>query len=475
MNCSCSHKGSIVVLVLVFSGVMTVLVSALAGIVISQAKLTRIKEAREQAIHVAEAGLNYYQWFLNQYPADTQDGTGQPGPYVHQYDDPQTGRIGEFSLNIAGNMQCGQLQSVDIISSGTVDEYPEYGRTVQARYMKPTVAEYAQMFGSPVWFGSTSNTVGLIHSNSGVRMDGTHNSAVRSAVSTWSCTSAYGCSPTSTKNGVFGDAGASSLWQFPVDSINFTDMGTDALATKPYAQASGIYLSAFSGNDDRKGYRLVFQSNGTVTVYRVTNSNTTWAYSSNYGYTYSSSYGWRQVHDVVTSETYVGNYSVPVGCSLIFSEEKLWIEGVVRGRIAVVASNSGSYNPDILLKGNITYATGVGIDGLSVVAENYILFPYNSPEQMTVYGIFTAIKGRFGRDYYDAGYVGSAHALKDSLTIVGTVVSNNSPGLYWTCSGSPCSGFLVRNYYYDAGLIADPPPFTPTISDVRRFYTWREE
>jgi len=461
---------------LVFAGVLTVLVSSLAGIVVSQAKLARVREARERAIHVAEAGLNYYQWFLNEFPTDIQDGTGHAGPYVHQYNDYETSQhIGQYSLNIVGNKSCGQLESVDIRSTGSVDEYPAYTRTVSARYMKPTVAEYAQIFGNGVWFGSTSNTVGLIHANSGVRMDGTHNSAVRSAVATWTCTSAYGCSPNSTQNGVFGSGGVPGLWQFPVASINFTTMGSSALATKAYAQSSGIYLAAFSSNSDAKGYHLNFQSNGTVNVYRVTATDSVWAYNSTYGTTYSSSTGWRQVHDKITTETYVGNYAIPSGCSLIFSEEKLWIEGVVSGRIAVVASNSGSYNPDVLLKGNITYAHGVGTDGLSVVAENYILFPYNAPEIQTVYGVFTAVKGRFGRDYYASPYVSDADALKDSLAIVGTVVSYQQPGLLWTSNGNPVSGFLLRNYYYDAGLIATPPPFTPTISDTRRFYTWQEQ
>lgn len=464
------------VMALVFAGVLTVLVSSWAGIVVSQAKLSRVKEAREHAIHVAEAGLNYYQWFLNEFPTDVQDGTGHAGPYVHQFNDYETNeRVGEYSLQITGNNACGQLQSVDIRSTGSVDDYPAYTRTVSARYMKPTVAEYAQIFGNGVWFGSTSNVVGLVHANSGIRMDGTHNSAVRSAVATWTCTSAYGCSPDSTKNGVFGSGGVPGLWQFPVASINFTTMGSTALATKSYAQSSGVYLAAFSGNSDAKGYHLNFQSNGTVNVYRVTATDTVWAYSSTYGTTYSSSTGWRQVHDKITTETYVGNYSIPSGCSLIFSEEKLWIEGVVSGRVAVVASNSGAYNPDVLLKGNITYAHGVGTDGLSVVAENYILFPYNAPESQTIYGIFTAVKGRFGRDYYVSPYVTGTDALKDSLTIVGTVVSYQQPGLLWTSGGNSVSGFLVRNYYYDSGLIANPPPFTPTISDTKRFYMWQEE
>lgn len=469
------RRGMTTVLVLVFGAVFGMLVSSLAGIVIGQAKLSRVTVAREQALHIAEAGIQYYSWFLGRFPTDVQDGTGTSGPYVHTYTDSAGGILGEFSIDVSGNLACGQVQSVDIVSTGHVDTHPAYTRTISARRMKPTVAEYAQVFGDGVWFGATSNTVGVIHANGGVRMDGVHNSLVQSTASTWTCTSSYGCSPDSAQNGVFGSGGPASLWQYPVPSLNFTDMGSDALATKSLAQSSGIYLSAFSGNSDAKGYRLLFQSNGTVSVYRVNNSTAVWAYSSTYGYTYSTSFNWRQVRDVITNQTYIGNYTIPTGCSLIFSEEKLWMEGVVNGRVAVVAYNSGSYNPDVLLTGNITYAGEAGEDSLSVVAENYILFPHNGPENHTIYGIYTAVKGRFGRDYYTSTYVGSAHALKDSLTIVGTVVSYGRPSVYWSCGGSPCSGFLARNYYYDSALIPNPPPFTPTVSDMYRFYLWREE
>ena len=179
------QKGITVILVLVFTAVFGLSVSALMSFIFSQAKLGASKEVRERALGVAEAGLDYYHWFLTHNPTDLQDGTGVTGPYVHTYTDPETGQqIGSFSLDIVGNTACGQLESIDVTSTGTVDTDSRFTRTVTGRHAAPSVAEYSYIIGDDVWAGPDRDITGPYHSNGGIRMDGTNNSTDVSAPAT---------------------------------------------------------------------------------------------------------------------------------------------------------------------------------------------------------------------------------------------------------------------------------------------------
>ena len=52
------------------------------------------------ALSVAEAGVNYYLWHLAHDSTDYQDGTGGPGPYIHDYKDSSGNVIGQYTLTI---------------------------------------------------------------------------------------------------------------------------------------------------------------------------------------------------------------------------------------------------------------------------------------------------------------------------------------------------------------------------------------
>ncbi len=102
-------------------------------------------------------------------------------------------------------------------------------------------------------------------------MDGTANAPVTSSLSSWSCTSSFGCSPTVTEPGVFGAGPNSNLWSYPTPQVDFASIAANFSTLKSTAQSSGLYLprvssgSAGTSNGGR-GYHLLFNSNGTVTV-----------------------------------------------------------------------------------------------------------------------------------------------------------------------------------------------------------------
>src|SRR5690606_2574872 len=111
-------KGAIVVSILVFGSIFLVLTSVLVSVVTTQSRAVRHQESDSQAFAIAEAGLNYYRWFLAHYPGDYTNGTGEEGPYVIPYHDPQGAQIGEFALTINPNLQCNVPTSLDIASEG---------------------------------------------------------------------------------------------------------------------------------------------------------------------------------------------------------------------------------------------------------------------------------------------------------------------------------------------------------------------
>ena len=189
---------------LVFAGIFIMLAVSLVGYVFVQNRASRVKQARATALQIAEAGLDYYRWFLAHYPTDLQNGTGVPGPYEIDYDDPEGGTIGTYELDISGNTVCDTIESVEITSTGwTVDE-PNFKRTVYGKYGLPSVGDFSYIVNSNVWVGSDREIWGPYHSNGGIRMDGTNYSTVGSALEDWTCTSSFGCSPDQTVDGVFG-------------------------------------------------------------------------------------------------------------------------------------------------------------------------------------------------------------------------------------------------------------------------------
>ena len=466
-----------IVLVLVYSGVFFTLLSALTGFVFVEKRSQLSKERREVALNLAEAGLEYYRWHLAHWPSDLQDGTGAAGPYVHIVPDPEGGELGNFALSIGGTTACGKVTDVQITSVGTATADPIFKRTLTARYTRPSVADYSHIVNANVWAGSDRVINGPYHSNGGVRMDGVHNAEVTSGVATWLCSSTFGCSPSATQSGVWGAGSTPSLWGYPKPSIDFNGISVDLVALKGYATSSGRYLAP-SGN---YGYRIVFNSNGTFTSYRVTGTTQVWGYT--------TEDGWVQERPVITAMTATTTPTIPSGCPVIFVEDNVWLEGTVNGKVTLAAADVTQSNVDrsIVIPNNITYASTTG-HGLTVIGEDNVYIGLNTPSTMSISGIFIAQKGRFGRNHYCASECDSSHSgseglpsnldpyvTRTTLNTTGSVVSNGRVGTKWTSGGTFISGYNQRNDTYDRSLASSPPPFTPPTSDDYKFVLWQEQ
>lgn len=474
-------RGSITLLVLVFGGIFFTLLFALAGFVLGQNRAQNLSRQKAEAFTIAEAGIDYYRWFLLHFPGNTTDGTGGPGPYVTTYADPEGGTAGTYSLSITGNSSCGEVQSIDVSSTGVPADAPSVSATIHARYALPSVAAYSYIVNSSVWAGADRTINGPYHSNGGIRMDGTANAPVTSSLSTWTCDSSFGCSPSKTEPGVFGSGTNQNLWNYPTPQVDFAGIAANFSTLKTTAETSGIYLPRFSsGNSNsaayHKGYHLIFNADGTLTVRKVASVTTLHnvlpvdnptAYTNDY--------------TLINSESAYKTFSIPSGCHLIFVEDNTWIEGTIPSKVTVVVANvtTPGVTPDVVLHGDIKYATTDGTSGLTVISGHDILIAPDSPYNMTLDGIFVAQGGAFGRNYYyyAGGGCNGTYEPRGSLTIVGSTISNLRTGTAWIngCGSGSNAGFQSRTDSFDRTLLTDPPPFTPTTSSQWQFVDWQQE
>lgn len=473
-------SGSVMLLVIVFGGIFLTLFAALSSFVLVKNHALDITRERNEAFDVAEAGLEYYRWFLSHFPGNTTNGTGHAGPYMVTYADPETGIAGTYSLSVAANSACGTVQSIDVTSTGSPSDAPNISSAVWARYAQPPVSQYSMIVNASTWFDGTVFH-GPMHSNGGLRMDNTSNNAlVSSSLSTWSCSSSFGCSPTRTVAGIFGNGMNQNLWSFPTPQVDFAAIAASFSSLKTIAQNMGLYYARISTNGKPNlGYHLIFNGNGTVTVKKVTavNGNLTSIPvdgSTGYGST-------ARDYSLISTETTLGTYTIPSNCGVIFIEDNAWIEGAVSSKVTVVAANvttAGIY-PNIVLPNNITYTAFDGTAGLTAIASHNVLIGPNTPQDLTLDGIFIAQSGAFGRNLYDCST--PSYQYRGKLFLLGTIVSMLRQNNYWLggCSSGQgnWSGYPDNTwtFVFDRQNSTNPPPFTPVTSTQWQFVDWRQQ
>jgi hypothetical protein len=466
-------RGGLLVVTLVMATVFTILSASLLRYVGTQHRLVASDTARAQALHIAEAGVEYYRWRLSHFPDDITDGTGAAGPYTHVYYDPEGDAIGEFSLDIGGDMLCEKVQVVYATSTGFAYSDPEITRTVFARIARPTVADYSYIVDSNVWAGDTRTIIGPYHSNGVIRMEGDNRSAVTSKIGTSTCNGAGlgGCTAGSDVAGIYGGGTNPQWWLTAQPDIPFSNFDFDFTEMESLAQTDGIFLPKLSNDTSLFGYSLELQADGTVDIYRV---HSLWKWLPAYlPHDTSTMKNTAELSGTIADHrTFLETRTIPADCPLLYIEDRLWIEGTVNGKVTVVAHDTDVHAPDVYIPDHITYTTTDGSDGLSLLAENNLIIPLHVPNTLNISGVFMALNGSYGRPWYSAWYTWphDAYRFRSTLNTTGTVVSKLRTGTQW----SDGQGFTTRNDNYDRNLVDAPPPLTPFTSSDFRFIEWQE-
>ena len=453
-------QGIITTYVLVFGGIFLLLLSGLLGFVLLQHRQSLERAAWQESLEIAEAGANYVRWHLAHAPSDF----GFSGDY--DYKDPEGEIIGQYSLEIIPPSGCDS--SVKIQSTGATSQFPNVDRTVAITYAKPALAKYSFLTNSNVWFGQEESLKGPVHSNGGIRMDGSQNSLFTSAKETYVCGAEHGCSPSQEKPGIWGQGqgGAQGLWQFPELAVDFDSITQDLALLKADAQSFGIYLD----QPIQHGWHVRFKDNGTIDVFRIKKlRQKVWGWDGQ---------DWVHESNDIETEEFDANYVLPGTCAPIFIENDVWVDGTVSGKVTLVAASlpeMPNKMKKIIINGDIDYADNNSTLGL--IAQKDILVPLYSPNSLSIKASLLAQNGHVFRYYYPPwpSEPYQTYSVRDYIETFGSIITNTIWTFSWVSEigGPTVSGYRETEMMYDSDLTYNPPPYFPTVGEYE-FLSWEE-
>jgi len=455
-----NNQGDVIVLLLIVTFIFTLTMSPIISWTATTFKLIRTSVIKEQALQIAEAGINYYQWHLAHYPNDFKDGTNANGPYIHDYVDSDTqDLLGRYSLTITPPSVGSTI--VTITSTGYDINNPSITKTITAKYGIPSLALYSFLSNDVIWIGPQETINGQMQSNNGIRFDGTGNAPIGSAKSTYTCTSGQGSPCPHTENGVWGDADqpTQNFWQYPVPAVDFSAITSNLATLKSAAQSSGIYLPPSNTN----GYSLVFNTDGTVSVYKVTSLK-------------STPTGWDVNGDAHNEDIDYNNrsfqYTVTIPSNgTIYIEDDTWVEGTVNGRVMLAAAKLpyvSNTAPNIYIPKNIVYQSKDGSDVLGLLSQKDIVVTYGAPSDLEVDAALISQNGSTQFFYYPNNI-----AIKNSISIFGSIMSFGQWTWTWVDNGNNnVSGYSTTDDTYDNNLLYSPPPSFPLSAAGYKQLSW---
>lgn len=481
-------RGSIILQVLVFSTIAIVILGGLinfsSGSIISSKKTL----LNEQALQIAESGIDYYRWHLSHAPNDFKDGTNNSGPYTHQFFDKDGNQIGSFVLQITPPQTGFSL--VKIKSTGNLLEDSSISRSIEAQFAIPSFAKYAVISNNNLRFGESTEVFGPIHSNQGIRFDGLSHNLVSSSLPSYDDPDHFGAiefgvhthrdiPPQTGTNETFRPLEAppnsisarNDIFEigrlFPVPSVDFAGITSDLSSMKTKAQANSRYFPS-SGV---LGYYILLKNDDTFDLYKVnqlTTITTTCQNNSDIG---QSGWGVWSIRSGNSAKTFVGNYSFPSD-GIVFVEDNLWVDGNINTARLTIASGKFPDSPatrtSININNNLTYTNYDGSDVLGLIAQGNVNVGLVSEDNLRIDAALIAQNGRVGRYYYAQQC--TPYDTRNSLTLYGMIASNQRYGFAYSGGG----GYLTRNIRYDPNLLYGPPPSFPLTTDQYQIISWQE-
>ncbi len=469
------EKGSMLVLTLVATGLFLVVTMGSISLILLQQKLNIQKVAKTQALHIAEAGVNYYRWVLyhdgDEYcNKETCIGAPDYGPYgPYPYKDSAGENItGYYELYITPPPSDGST-IVKIKSVGWTADHPEIKRTIEVDCGIPSWSQYSTLCNSDIRFGEGTVVTGYIHSNGGIRFDGFTNGLITSALLDYDDPDHSGpnefavhthVSPTDPlpdgnnppqnvpdRSDVFA-AGR----KFPVPIVSFDLLDSHISDMLNMANTDGLVVPASGAY----GYHITLNPDDTLDIKKVTSV---------------TSNCWGTPTEGIASETdYLMNISTPNN-GIIFVKDKIWVNGHIDGnRITILAFAepiTGNVS-DIIINNDLTYTHKDGTDSIGLIAQRNITVGLYSENDLEIDAALIAKGGRIGRNYY-YWFCGSEYK-RSRITVYGSLATRNRYGFAYTDG----TGYHDRILYYDSYLTFSPPPHFPTTGEYK-FLSWRED
>lgn len=484
------RKGQLSIQVLIYGAVAIIM---LGGFLIwAQSVITASNRQynRYLALTIAEAGIEYYRWHLAHAPQDFQDGTGQAGPYTHDYYDKDGNKMGQFNLDITAPPVGSTV--VSIKSTGKIDWDQTIEKIIEVKLAIPSFAKYAAVLNADVRFGQGTEVFGAIHSNGGIRFDGIAHNIVSSAQSQYNDPDHSGNNelgvhthvnipPATGVNDSFRplEAPPSAIQsrsdvflvgrQFPVPAVDFVGITSDLAQIKADAQADNRYWGPSGGS--AKGYHVVLKTNDTFDLYKVNTLTSV----PNGCIEVLGQQGWGTWS--IATEQFLGNYTYATS-GLIFIEDNTWVNGQINTARVTIASARFPDNPSnrssITVNNDVLYTNYDGQDVIALIAQGNINAGYISEDDLRIDAALFAQNGRVGRYYYrpPSGQQQrcSPYHIRQTITLYGMLASNQRYGFAYTDG----TGYQNRNLIYDPNLLYGPPPSFPLTSDSYSVIYWNE-
>ncbi|TAN57933.1 hypothetical protein EPN15_02570 [Patescibacteria group bacterium] len=483
-----TNRGSQLIFAILITTLVSVLGSASSGLVTVEIKKSKEKVAAEKAFEIAEAGIEYYRWHLAHVPDDFQDGTGAPGPYIHDFKDASGAVIGRYSLNIAPPQSGSTVVAVE--STGFLLDNPNRKRKIAAKFGIPSLSSYAVVANDVMRFGSGTEVFGPIHSNNGIRFDGLTHNLITSTVSQYDDPDSDDCNgnlsfgvhtcrtPADPRPPASVPA-RTDVFQvgrdFPAPQIDFNGITTDLVNMQTLSLANGLYLSGSSA----LGYHIRFNADDTMNIYRVT-AMAFCRYRQGAWRDYPNIYSIGAESSFILNGRSSLNYPLPAN-GIIFAEDDLWVDGQINtARVTVVAAREplASGNASIIINNDLLYTNYDGQDAVGLIAQTDISVGFYSDTDLRIDAALIAQRGRVGRYYYQprsASYQYNpagcrANIWKNSITSFGSITTNRRYGFAYTDG----TGYNLRTLNFDSNLTFAPPPSFPTTGQYT-LLSWEEK
>jgi len=477
----------------------------------------------QQALNIAEAGINYYQWHLDINSTNYTDGSTNNkqnptlgyGPYVHNYVGANGNIEGTYTLYIKPPVNNSTVVQVTSIGQALNTNITQ---TVQAQIGVPSFASYGVVSDSPLWFGATETADGPVESNQGIRMDGPNTSTVSSARSSYTPPTDLGgngsvepgvwCSSTVTSP-VNCNTRSKADWIYPVPTVNFNEVSSslcnmkeeafsensstasDNNSNKACSQTPDVLTSSYlpersKNYNPNTGYLIELNPNNTYNLYDVNGQND-----------YNSSY-----QSALSLVSVSSDIPIPSN-GVIFAEDNVWVlsNPDFNGNVSIAAGRLNASNPNdyanINIAGPLVYATKNGSNTIGLIAQNSVVIePYAPPppsDSSFTFEVDAALLAENGNVWFPGNYQSYPWICTTGWTgpnqkflFYGSVATRQTWTWTWLDGGYQCgnasyyapedsfiSGILNNTTQYDYNLKYDPPPDYPLTSGYN-VLSWRQ-